>query len=174
MHTREAYDHYLPKEKYPFNTINFKNLDPMCHKCNSSNKARQNPIMKPCSTRRKAFYPYGNKALDIEILLEMNTKDIANIKEGDIAVTLSSANFPEETKTWKEIFYIEERYKQKCTNKAHGKYWYTQILDEMQDCSAKEVLRKKIKQMKASPFADNNFLRKPFLLACEKKGLFPE
>ena len=28
---REAYDHYLPKDIYPFNSVNFKNLAPMCH-----------------------------------------------------------------------------------------------------------------------------------------------
>ena len=32
---REAYDHYLPKGLYPFNSINFKNLVPACHYCNS-------------------------------------------------------------------------------------------------------------------------------------------
>ena len=34
--TREAFDHFLPKSKYPFNSINFKNLPPACHHCNSS------------------------------------------------------------------------------------------------------------------------------------------
>jgi hypothetical protein len=33
---REAYDHYLPKALYPFNSINFRNLVPACHHCNSS------------------------------------------------------------------------------------------------------------------------------------------
>src|SRR5262249_23475609 len=31
---REAYDHYLPKALYPFNSINFRNLAPACHECN--------------------------------------------------------------------------------------------------------------------------------------------
>ena len=31
---RDAYDHYLPKSKYPFTSINFKNLIPICEKCN--------------------------------------------------------------------------------------------------------------------------------------------
>jgi len=35
---REAYDHYLPKGLYPFNSINFHNLVPACHLCNSSYK----------------------------------------------------------------------------------------------------------------------------------------
>ena len=33
--TREAYDHYLPKSLYPFNSINFHNLVPTCSKTQS-------------------------------------------------------------------------------------------------------------------------------------------
>lgn len=173
VHTREAYDHYLPKEKYPFNSINFKNLAPMCNKCNSSNKLRQNPIINPATgIRRKAFYPYEKKEYKIDISLSFDIDDINNIKEDNIHVILSGENITEEVDTWNEVFYIEERYKQKCANKAHGKYWYTQILDELKSFPKAEALRKKYNQMEASPFADTNFLRKPFLEACEAKGLF--
>lgn len=40
---REAYDHYLPKALYPFNSINFRNLVPACHHCNSSYKTSKDP-----------------------------------------------------------------------------------------------------------------------------------
>ena len=174
VHTREAYDHYLPKEKYPFNSINFKNLAPMCNKCNSSNKLRQNPLINPTTgERRKSFYPYCEEDYTIDISLSFNTDDIKNIKEEDISVTTFSNNI-EAVNTWKEVFFIDERYKQKCASKAHGKYWYTQIIDELKDIPKAEALRKKYNQMNESPFADTNFLRKPFLEACEKKGLFDD
>ncbi|KAA2215623.1 HNH endonuclease family protein [Chryseobacterium sediminis] len=35
---RNAYDHYIPKAMYPFVSINFKNLFPACHECNSDEK----------------------------------------------------------------------------------------------------------------------------------------
>jgi len=35
---RDDYDHYLPKEKYPFNAVNLKNLLPMCSDCNKNGK----------------------------------------------------------------------------------------------------------------------------------------
>ena len=41
---REAYDHFLPKGTYPFNSVNFRNLAPMCHDCNSSYKLKKDPI----------------------------------------------------------------------------------------------------------------------------------
>ena len=43
---RDAYDHYLPKEKYPFNAVNLKNLLPMCSDCNEKWKKTKNPIFK--------------------------------------------------------------------------------------------------------------------------------
>lgn len=59
---REAYDHYLPKSLYPFNSINFRNLVPACHHCNSSYKTIKDPIHKPKdpdgrAVRRKNFIP---------------------------------------------------------------------------------------------------------------------
>ena len=42
---REAYDHFLPKGIYPFNSINFYNLAPMCHKCNCSYKLSKDPLL---------------------------------------------------------------------------------------------------------------------------------
>ncbi|MGV8597979.1 HNH endonuclease, partial [Pseudomonas aeruginosa] len=44
---REAYDHYLPKALYPFNSINFRNLVPACHHCNSSYKTSKDPAYTP-------------------------------------------------------------------------------------------------------------------------------
>jgi len=60
---REAYDHYLPKALYPFNSINFKNLIPTCHHCNSSYKTSKNPAYTPKDPtrtvqRRAVFYPF--------------------------------------------------------------------------------------------------------------------
>ncbi len=55
---REAYDHYLPKVLYPFNSINLRNLAPACHECNSTYKNIKDPVLKN-TVRRKAFYPYA-------------------------------------------------------------------------------------------------------------------
>ena len=56
---RDAYDHFLPKGTYPFNTVNFHNLAPMCHECNSSYKLEKDQIRKRGGDRRKAFYSYA-------------------------------------------------------------------------------------------------------------------
>jgi hypothetical protein len=33
--SRDQYDHYLPKARYPLSSVNFKNLVPVCKECNS-------------------------------------------------------------------------------------------------------------------------------------------
>ena len=49
---REAYDHYLPKAIYPFNSINFENLVPACHFCNYKKRAKY-----PTTVGQQTFHP---------------------------------------------------------------------------------------------------------------------
>ncbi|RYE16362.1 MAG: hypothetical protein EOP45_17635, partial [Sphingobacteriaceae bacterium] len=41
---REDNDHYLPKAEYPFASVNFDNLPPLCSKCNKKCKSTKNPF----------------------------------------------------------------------------------------------------------------------------------
>ena len=72
---REAYDHYLPKALYPFNSINFRNLVPACHECNSTYKLSKDPSRNPAG-RRKAFYPFAAAAQAIDIQVALHTPGI--------------------------------------------------------------------------------------------------
>ncbi|MBU2703513.1 hypothetical protein Ga0466249_004658 [Sporomusaceae bacterium BoRhaA] len=77
----------------------------------------------------------------------------------------------EELQTWNELFSIEERYKDKCCSD-DAKYWIEQILDECGDKSPSEFLAIKLASAQRYPYSDTNFLRKPFLEACEKQHIF--
>jgi hypothetical protein len=110
---REAYDHYLPKALYPFNSINFRNLAPACHECNSTYKLSKDPVHNKVG-RRKAFYPYAAASHAIEIAIDLGATDIDRLTPADIQVTFGPANAYEEIETWKEVFGIDERYKAKC------------------------------------------------------------
>ena len=57
---REAYDHYLPKALYPFNSINFKNLVPACHHCNSSYKTSKDLAYTPKDPAGTVTLPLKN------------------------------------------------------------------------------------------------------------------
>ena len=132
---REAYDHYLPKALYPFNSINFCNLVPACHHCNSSYKTSKDPSYTPKDParavhRRAVFYPYKRAAHTIELQIDLRHSDIATLTPADIALQFGPVAIAQEIDTWKDVYGIEERYKAKLCGENDGKYWLTQVLDE--------------------------------------------
>lgn len=173
-HTREAYDHYLPKSKYPFSTINFKNLAPICGKCNSSgNKGAKDPLNDKDGRRRKAFYSYNVNTYDLEINITLSSNDIEKLTPQDITITFGPSSLEEELGTWNDLFNIEERYKAKCCSD-DAWYWMTQIFDERADKTPSEFLEIRLENAGKYPFNETNFLLKPFLEACKDLQLFTE
>jgi hypothetical protein len=176
---REAYDHYLPKALYPFNSINFHNLVPACHHCNSSYKTSQDPAYTPKdpagkTQRRAVFYPYTATHYAIELQVTLRHSDIANLTPADVDLKFGPVALDEKIETWKDVYGIEERYKAKFCSKNDGKYWLIQILDEWQEGNRlpAELLIKLARQTVKWPYAECNFLKKPFLDACKDVGLF--
>lgn len=178
---RDPYDHYLPKALYPFNSINFYNLVPACHHCNSSYKGSKDPAYTPKDPartiqRRTSFYPYKSTTHTIEIQVSLLTMDIANLTPKKISLQFGPATIAEEIDTWKDVYGIEERYKAKCCGENDGKYWLTQVLEEWKedDRNPADFLKTLARQTEKNPYADCNFLRLPFLNACQKIGLFSQ
>lgn len=172
---REAYDHYLPKALYPFNSVNFRNLAPACHECNSSYKLTKDPLHNPAG-RRKAFNPYSaaNHTVNIQVVLKHS--DIDKLTRDDIAIEFGPATLAEELDTWKDLYGIEERYTATLCAKNEGKYWVTQVLDEFKWLHKQpaDTLNLLARQAISHPYADCNFLRNPFLHACEQIGMFDD
>lgn len=126
---REAYDHYLPKSKYPFNSINFRNLAPACHECNSTYKQRRDPLYDAkdplhaeTGGRRKSFYPYQTAPYAIELGVSLNSPDWTHITPTDVTLSIGPETFREEIDTWLDVYGIEERYTAKCCGENDGKY----------------------------------------------------
>ena len=99
---REAYDHYLPKAFYPFNSINFRNLAPACHHCKSTYKSTKDPAFTPkdkirIALRRKAFYPYANPGYNIEIKINLKKSNVDNLTADDIDLEYGQAALNEVT-----------------------------------------------------------------------------
>lgn len=168
---REAYDHYLPKAHYPFNSINFRNLAPACHECNSTYKLTKDPIHNRAG-RRKAFYPYATGAHDIEITIGIGSLDIDKLTPADVHLQFGPATVHEEIETWKEVYGIEERYKAKCCG-GDAKDWLEQIriLQDAHNIDPKSSLATVQQQAARDPVANCNFLKKPFLEACQAAGI---
>lgn len=109
---RADYDHFLAKGIYPFNSVNFRNLVPMCGICNSKFKKQKNLLYRENNkkNRRKVFYPYDANPgeISIEIIIE---KDIDIETGNDYKVEINgTTDTREEINTWDEIFEIKERY----------------------------------------------------------------
>lgn len=141
---REAYDHYIPKGKYPFNSVNFKNLVPMCNDCNSSYKLEQELHLKiegkgknKNVKRRKVFYPYANKEWILDFSFEIKSLDIQNLKKEDFEIKVSTSNefsHKDHLNGWINTFGIEERYKAKILRKKRGaKKWINKLENELKN-----------------------------------------
>lgn len=169
---REAYDHYLPKALYPFNSINFRNLAPACNECNSTYKLSKDPAHNAAG-RRKAFYPYATDAHGIEITIDLNNPDIDRLTPADIQLTFGPAAAHEEIETWKELYGIDERYKAKCCD-GDAKDWLEQlrILRDAHGITPDVSLAAVQQQTAKAPVANSNFLKMAFLEGCQRAGLF--
>ncbi|UZD22300.1 hypothetical protein [Algoriphagus halophytocola] len=178
----EAYDHFIPKGKYPFNSINFKNLAPMCHECNSSYKLEVNPLMNidPLSksiSRRKAFYPYSKENWNVDIQVELRNPDLKTLSKEEIGITTTCNGRNDEIESWMEVFGIEERYRAKLLGKKAGINWYYKLKDGIHNARIKlknENLTKEewldylLGECEEDLIADCNFLKKPFYEECER------
>ncbi|MGJ1243572.1 MULTISPECIES: hypothetical protein [Sphingobacterium] len=189
--TREAYDHYLPKAIYPFSSINFKNLSPMCHKCNSGNKSTHDPI-EHIKGRQLAFYPYSDKNPNIEIDITLNiTKINTALVPSDYNLTIKCDSNTEEVASWKRIFKIETKYKDDGSLDYYGRYdelicnkhkaieWYSDIYDDYENATtlrevedAEKYYNKVIRATTKNNRSVENTIKRKFLEECKSKGLF--
>ena len=184
---REAYDHYLPKGLYPFNSINFKNLVPACHYCNSSYKTTYDPgytRKDPAGAiqRRKAFYPYDAAGEPIEVTIDFNNSDIDALTPTDIELSYGPVAVQEEIDTWKDVYGIDERYRGKLLN-GDGKAWLIEVFDEWrwkeESAGAEgkrpdEYVRDLKRHARKSPYTNCNFLKLAFIEGCQKRGVFED
>lgn len=176
---REAYDHYLPKALYPFNSINFKNLAPACHHCNSSYKTSKDvayPVKDPAGAqvRRRAFYPYAVEPYEIQLSFSLAKVNLASLEPQNVSIQFGPAELKEQIDTWRDVYGIDERYKAKLCAENDGMYWLEQALDEWKELGGdpKVLVTAVQRKAKKKPYGECNFLKAPFLSACEANGAF--
>jgi hypothetical protein len=119
---REALDHYLLKNNYPFAAANLRNLVPMGSKCNSSHKGTQD-ILKRDGKPRKAFDPYNHEIVTISL---DNSQPFAGTigKTGEQLPKwkIDFSRDCEEVTTWDEVFHIRERYARDVLDEGFNSY----------------------------------------------------
>lgn len=178
---QEDYDHYLPKSVYPFNAVTMSNLAPICDKCNKKYKGQKDPLHDQQGKRRKAFFSYSSLPSQIKIRMSLihgggPTIDPLNLQPTEIAIVLEAPGRTEEVEGWKELFGIETRYKDICcegsAEGAGGRYWLELVLGEMkfEGFQPAQALAKVRRSAAVSKMAELNFLKVPFLDACDAAG----
>ncbi|MBB3838177.1 hypothetical protein FHS57_002182 [Runella defluvii] len=165
---RDAYDHFLPKDKYPFNTVNFHNLIPICNTCNSSYKGAKDPINKGTN---RAFYPFSTTNPIFEITIKITSLDFNNPKNNIVDIGFASTQ-PSEVDAWRATYGIDERYNDKCRSD-DAQYWIDQVLElKNYGFDILEYFPTYIANRKRMPHLEKNFLRIPFLEECMTIGIF--
>jgi 5-methylcytosine-specific restriction endonuclease McrA len=141
---RNAYDHFIPKSLYPFVSINYKNLFPICHDCNSDEKKATDTLYNIIGPRRRAFYPsdltYNKDHLSITICTNenygaQNFKTLLKNINWDYALKYAGKTDPRLV-TWDEVFNIKRRYREHIVQ--YETTWFEDILlkkykEDMQD-----------------------------------------
>ena len=183
LRRREAYDHYLPKSKYPFTSVNFKNLVPLCYKCNSEFKKAKDPI----KNKRKAFYPFRKSETEIIIetklskdfiksLYEVTVNGVKeenqNAKLKDITITLKSKE-KDLIQTWDDLFNIKERFADKTiffsyTLLRRMKQRYNERKKANNAETIFDTLNYFINEYEIDKYEDKKYLKIPFLKAIKE------
>lgn len=133
MHTSvdditDQYDHYLPKDTYPFSSVNFQNLVPICRDCNSIEVKSNDDILLHTG---KAFYPFDSKhqRISYRTKISKNALEIENI-EWSIDYVCEKGKEDELT-AWKAIYKIEKRHKDHVKGSFHA--WHKSYWDFFHD-----------------------------------------
>ncbi|MBB1195043.1 hypothetical protein DNC80_15365 [Flavobacterium sp. SOK18b] len=164
---KEAYDHFLPKEQYPFISIHFMNLVPMCHTCNSSYKARKNPIdILRSGVQKKVFYPFFNYG-KINFELNISNLNLAIINPAEITIFNTLDGNSDEVQSWEEIFGIQERHKSIYVGDSFN--WFEEVRIATNEFGDSYNTYKS--NLNNNYYSNENFMKLSLLEACEKIGL---
>lgn len=165
---RDAFDHYLSKKKYPFVSVNFKNLLPICHACNSSYKNQKDTlyyINNGIEVRRKVFFPYYEGEVPYRINIKVHLAccyQMDGISKDKIEFAYECPGYEEEVESWRALYGIDERYRSYCMSK--------QIKTKMKELYFRYLKDKRfvlqyLSFSEALSGVDANFLAVPFIKA---------
>lgn len=174
FHThRSALDHYLPRKHYPFNSLNFKNLIPICDICNGKYKLSEDTLYitnnkgkkNESKTRTVAFFPYSRSIHDMGLNITFSKSFDSTIEPKDIEIELTCAGNTDKVNSWDRIFGIKENYKAECCTDEMRMYYEEQYIADMNFGKSHEQY---IDILKRNKYGDMNFLKIPFLEAINK------
>ena len=162
---REDNDHYLPKALYPFASVNFDNLPPLCSKCNKKCKSTKNPF----ENGRKSFYPFKPLNNAFQIVITIKNSDATNylsLQQNEIE--LSFNNDVDKVRTWDWLFNIKNRYVEEIRQFSKTELRiiasrFRKIHMRKQQISYEQILNDVIEEYNIDKYDDRKFLKSAFL-----------
>lgn len=144
---REAFDHYLPRSKYPFVSLLRENIFPICHTCNSTYKGDKN-----LRNYGKVFYPFSTNDNDCEPTFTIRSGVIENLE-------INSDLFEDQIETWNEVFGIKSRIKNFADVNLNG--WMSNIQEAMKNYNVDYLDAKnaEIKNCRSDKMQDHKFIK---------------
>ncbi|MBZ0099227.1 MAG: hypothetical protein K8F30_09090, partial [Taibaiella sp.] len=131
---KNEYDHYLSKSDYPFCSINFHNLTPVCDYCNKpGNKGSKDIPFQPKSDPQiqdELFDPYSTAYPGhvIDLKINFTTTNLNDINNWTLSIDCTPAGNVRKKNRWLEIYNIESRYKGKIAGDSYN--WKDTIITE--------------------------------------------
>jgi len=164
-HYREDNDHYLPKADYPFASVNFGNLPPLCSKCNKKCKSTKNPF----ENGRVSFYAFKPLENEFEISIDINDSDSTDylaLNEQEIVIDFN--NDTNKVDTWNWLFEINTRYNEEVRqfSKTELRILANRLRkneERRQGMTYEEILKDAIEDYDIDKYDDRKFLKAPFL-----------
>lgn len=134
--SRREIDHWLCKEQYPYLAVNFDNLVPIGHDCNTSPAKGNKDVLASLVKHQRAYYPYC-KHDGISVAFNfLNEPTLTNdIKKGDWELVIKP-NDPKDddlVESWKKLFNIQQRYESAINDKVF-KLWEGKYMKRFPKC----------------------------------------
>jgi hypothetical protein len=131
---KNEYDHYLSKGDYPFCSINFNNLTPVCDYCNKAgNKGQKDIPFQPDTNPQiqdELYFPYSctypNHAINLKIT--STTTDLNDIDNWSLSIDSAPPSNVRKKDRWLEVYNIETRYKAKIAGDSYQ--WKDRIVSK--------------------------------------------
>lgn len=165
--TRSAFDHYLPRALYPFNSVNLMNLVPTCDKCNEKCKKTKDPLFDTDTEYKRkyqlrCFYPFSKVSYCIVVGVKFASPYKQNMPKDDIEITLSCQDCQDKVDNWDRIYDIKKRYGCLVANDNYYNFYLNERKSALEHhCTMDRLIQLREKNMEG----DMNFLKVPFLKA---------
>lgn len=162
---REDNDHYLPKAEYPFASVNFTNLPPVCSKCNKKWKTVKNPF----ENGKKSYYPFKPLDNEFEISITINDSDSTDylaLNEPEVVIGFNNA--ADKVDTWNWLFGINTRYNEEVRQFSKSELRilanrFRRNEERKQGMSYQDILNDVIGDYVLDKYDDRKFLKASFL-----------